>query len=84
MNGKAKSKSAKTKKNDAPDLFGASGEKPVEKLSEAEARKELERLATEMAEHDRAYYEQDARPSPTPNMTPCASATPPSKCGFQS
>ena len=34
--------------------------KVVEKLSEAEARKELERLATEMAEHDRAYYERDA------------------------
>jgi DNA ligase (NAD+) len=34
--------------------------KPVEKLSEREARKELECLATEIAEHDRAYYEKDA------------------------
>ncbi|HEY2070268.1 MAG TPA: NAD-dependent DNA ligase LigA [Rhizomicrobium sp.] len=34
--------------------------KPVEKLTQAEAAKELERLAREMAEHDRAYYERDA------------------------
>ena len=34
--------------------------KPVEKLSEAEAAKELEKLAREIAEHDRAYYREDA------------------------
>lgn len=34
--------------------------KPVEKLSAAEASKELERLAGEIAEHDRRYYEHDA------------------------
>ncbi len=34
--------------------------KPVEKLTAAEAAKELERLAREMAEHDRAYYLDDA------------------------
>jgi DNA ligase (NAD+) len=34
--------------------------KAVDKLTEADAKKELERLAKEMAEHDRAYYENDA------------------------
>jgi len=34
--------------------------KAVEKLTQAEAAKELERLAREMAEHDRAYYLEDA------------------------
>ena len=34
--------------------------KPVEDLSEDEARKELETLAREIAEHDRHYYEKDA------------------------
>jgi DNA ligase (NAD+) len=34
--------------------------KAVEKLTEAEAKNELERLAGEIAEHDRAYYENDA------------------------
>jgi DNA ligase (NAD+) len=34
--------------------------KPVEKLTAAEAVKELERLAAEIAEHDRRYYAEDA------------------------
>jgi DNA ligase (NAD+) len=34
--------------------------KPVEKLSQAEAKAELERLALEIAGHDRAYYQEDA------------------------
>jgi DNA ligase (NAD+) len=34
--------------------------KPVEKLTQAEAAKELEKLAREIAEHDRAYYLADA------------------------
>src|SRR6185312_17013527 len=35
-------------------------DKPVEKLSSAEAEKELDRLAREIAEHDRRYYREDA------------------------
>ncbi len=34
--------------------------KDVENLSESEARDELERLAKEIARHDKAYYEKDA------------------------
>jgi len=34
--------------------------KPVEELTEAEAATELERLAGEIAHHDRAYHERDA------------------------
>jgi len=34
--------------------------KPVEKLGSAEAQKELDKLAREIAEHDRHYYLQDA------------------------
>jgi DNA ligase (NAD+) len=34
--------------------------KAVEKLTEAEARKELEKLASEIAEHDRRYHGEDA------------------------
>ena len=34
--------------------------KPVEDLTEAEATAELERLAAEIAHHDRAYHERDA------------------------
>jgi DNA ligase (NAD+) len=33
---------------------------PVEKLTEAQARAELERLAAEIAAHDRRYYQDDA------------------------
>ena len=33
--------------------------KPVDKLSSAEAEKELDRLAREIAEHDRRYYAED-------------------------
>ena len=34
--------------------------KAVDKLTSAEAEKELDRLAREIAEHDRRYYQQDA------------------------
>src|SRR5579872_5828116 len=34
--------------------------KPVEDLTEAEASAELQRLAAEIAHHDRAYHEHDA------------------------
>jgi DNA ligase (NAD+) len=34
--------------------------KPVEKLSQAEAKRELAALAQELAAHDRAYFQQDA------------------------
>ena len=34
--------------------------KPVEKLTSAEAEKELDRLAREIAEHDRRYHAEDA------------------------
>src|SRR5215213_2946296 len=33
---------------------------PVERLTEAEARRELAALAAEIARHDRAYHQQDA------------------------
>jgi len=38
----------------------APDKKPVEGLSENEAKKELQALATEIAEHDRAYHQDDA------------------------
>ena len=34
--------------------------KPVEKLTQAEAKKDLERLAAEIGEHDRRYHSEDA------------------------
>ncbi len=34
--------------------------KPVDKLTSAEAEKELDRLAKDIAEHDRRYYREDA------------------------
>ena len=34
--------------------------KPPEKMTEEEAAKELARLAAEIAEHDRRYYQDDA------------------------
>ena len=34
--------------------------KPVEKLTSHEAERELDRLANEIAEHDRLYYQEDA------------------------
>src|SRR6266571_4322892 len=40
-------------KRDATDI-------PVSKLTEAQAKAELERLAAEIAEHDNRYYQQDA------------------------
>src|SRR6185503_9759822 len=38
----------------------AIADKPTERLTETEAKKELERLAKEIAEHDRRYYQDDA------------------------
>jgi DNA ligase (NAD+) len=39
---------------------GETSSKPVDVLDEAEARAELERLAKEIAEHDRRYHQEDA------------------------
>ena len=36
------------------------GKTPVEKLTEAQAKAELERLAAAIGEHDRRYYQEDA------------------------
>ncbi|MFY9989752.1 MAG: hypothetical protein WAL40_01750, partial [Rhodoplanes sp.] len=33
---------------------------PVAELSEAQAKAELKRLAAEIAEHDKRYYQEDA------------------------
>ena len=35
-------------------------QKPVEKLTKAEAARELKRLAVEIAQHDKRYYQEDA------------------------
>jgi DNA ligase (NAD+) len=40
-------------------VSGTVASKPVETLSEAEAIEELARLAAEIAEHDRRYYQED-------------------------
>ncbi len=51
------------KKDASPGLdFGDTGKgaKPIEKLNEREAAKELESLASEIAEHDRRYHGEDA------------------------
>ncbi len=40
--------------------MSTSAKKPVEKLTSHEAEKELDRLAAEIAEHDRLYYQEDA------------------------
>jgi len=42
----------------------SAADKPVEKLSKAEAEAELARLAEEISEHDRRYYQED-----TPTVT---------------
>ncbi len=41
-------------------MSGALRAKPVERLTEAEAAKELKALAAEIAEHDQAYHRDDA------------------------
>ena len=40
--------------------MASSQNRPVDEISEAEAREELERLAAEIAEHDARYYRDDA------------------------
>src|SRR3979409_1828605 len=43
-----------------PDETTEGAMTPVEELTEADARAELERLAAEIAHNDRAYHERDA------------------------
>ena len=51
-------------------------DKAVEELSAAEAKRELARLAKEIAEHDARYYQQDAPDDlATPTTMRCAGAT---------
>src|SRR4029077_11795891 len=40
--------------------MSATTQKPVDKLTAAEAERELERLAFEIADHDRRYHSEDA------------------------
>src|SRR5690606_14391607 len=44
----------------ATNLASRNADKPVQTLSEAEAKAELERLAAEIAGHDRRYHQEDA------------------------
>ena len=55
---------------------------PVELLTAKQAKAEHARLQVEISEHDKRYYQQDRRPSPTPNTTRCAGATTQSKRAF--
>ena len=41
-------------------MSAALAKKPVDKLTSSEAEKELDRLASEIAEHDRHYHAEDA------------------------
>src|SRR5215472_9184129 len=43
-----------------PDSAGAAGAVAVDALTEAAAKAELERLAAEIAEHDKRYHQEDA------------------------
>ncbi len=52
---------------------------PVDLLTAKQAEAEHARLQVEIAEHDKRYYQQDGRPSRTPNTTRCAGATTPSR-----
>jgi len=54
-------------------------EKPVEALSAKEAKAEHARLEAEITAHDKRYYQDDARRSPTRNTTRCGGATRTSK-----
>jgi DNA ligase (NAD+) len=57
--------------------------KPIEALSEAEAKAELERLAAEIARHDEAYHRKDAPIVRMRNMMRSSGATLPSRSGFR-
>lgn len=46
--------------NDTATVKAKDGAKPVDQLSQSEAEAELARLAAEIAEHDKRYYQQDA------------------------